>query len=173
MNTFVGILLLAAVVAVIIFVQKIIGTTLNAVSKSANKNILYRSEFREGQELVSESLSFETSAPIDQVMAALKSAVAVAQIRSVVPALYESSRTANRVTYAFGSSMTPKHFEAEVELSEHDGTTQGQFDILSWKENDGMVAALASMKKLRRQVRAGFTAADSDVKIQTISSHAG
>jgi len=173
MNTFVALLLFAGLVAVIIFVQKIIGTTLNAVAKTANKNVLYRSEFKEGQELVSESLSFETSASINQVMAALKSAVTVAQIRTVLPTIYESSRSENCVTYAYGSSLTPKLFEAVVELTGHNATTGGRFVILSWKENDGLVSALDAMKKLRRQVRAGFAAADSNVKVQTISSHAG
>lgn len=167
MDTFLGILLLAAVVVVIIFVQKIIGTTVSAVSK----NVLYRSEYREGQELVSETLNFETSAPIDQIMAALTSTVTVAEMRAVKAVVYESSRSDNRVTYAFGSSLSPKNFEAEVALTEHTVTTEGHYTILSWKETVGLVAAQEAMKKLRRQARGAFTLADSQVRIQTTSSN--
>lgn len=165
MDIFLGILLIAAMSLAIIFVQKIIGTTVSAVGK----NVLYRSEYREGQELVSETLNFETSAPIDQVMAALSSTVKVAEMRAVMPVVYESFRSGNRVTFAFGSSLTPKNFEAEVEVTEHTGTTQGHYTILSWKETDGLVAAQEAMKKLRRQVREAFTLADSQVKIQATS----
>jgi hypothetical protein len=55
MNTFVAFLLLAALVAVLALVQKIVTSTLDAVARTTDKNLLYHSEVRQGRELVSES----------------------------------------------------------------------------------------------------------------------
>ena len=139
--------------------------------KAVNKNILYRSEYQEGQQLVSEPLIIETAASIHDLMRELDAHVETAESNTAYkPLVYQVFRSNDRINYAFGNKFVPKTFEAVVMFSSQDEKTVGTYKMLTWHERDGIVSGQNFMKRLRKQVKAGFTAAaDGALKINQAS----
>lgn len=81
-----------------------------ATGKAVNQKILYRSEHKEGQKLVSEPYKIQTSASIREIIRELDSHVTVEEDNSGYKAVvYVSSRGENCITYAYGNKFAPKH----------------------------------------------------------------
>lgn len=179
----IGFLVLVALGTAIWIVQSIIEKGIGVAAKAANQNILYRSEHKEGQEIVTQSVTFQTSASISKMMDLLSENVIIAEnFSGVVPAVYETSRSDDMITYAFGNFIEPKKFEAVVALTNNDGITEGLFTILNWFETNGLIREQSAMKKLRNQVQSAFDAAEGlvnnnetnqEVKIQKPCSKCG
>ena len=162
MDTLYGILGLAVLIGLGYLLQK----GKDAARKATNKNILYRSEFKEGQQLVKEHLNFETTSSVPDIMRELRANVITAENNSTLKAvLYESSSSAKQITYAYGNKLVSKTFEAAVTFANKEENTIGTFKMLTWTESDGMVGRQDEIKNLRRQVVAAFTAADPSVKV--------
>jgi len=79
--------------------------------------------------------------------------------------VYESSRTADRITYAFGNTVVPRSFEAEVLCASRGATTDAAFSVLAWRENDGLILGRETLHRLLKEVLAGFAAAGADTTI--------
>lgn len=183
MDFIIGFLVLVALGTAIWIVQSIIEKGIGVATKAANQNILYRSEHKEGQEIVTQSVTFQTSASISKMMDLLSENVIIAEnFSGVAPAVYETSRSDDMITYAFGNFIEPKKFEAVVALTNNDGITEGLFSILNWFETNGLIREQSAMKKLRNQVQSAFEAAEGlvnnnetnqEVKIQKHCSKCG
>lgn len=137
-----------------------------AAGNAVNQKILYRSEHKEGQELVSEPYKIQASASIQDIIRELDSHVIVAEDNSGYKAVvYVSSRSENRITYAYGNKFAPKTFEAVVELASSGGITAGIFKMLTWHERGGLITGQDYIYTLRKQVEVAFAAADASVRV--------
>lgn len=166
MDTFYSIIVVIALFGGIFLIRFLISKGFNAVSTTANKHILFRSEYKEGQQLVSESLSFESKASVPDIMRQLMEHVAPEEtISAIRGGIYQITGSTEQVVYAFGSKLQPQIFVAAVSFTNSGETTQGVFKFLRWKEKEGMVVCDEVMKKLREKVYAAFTAADPSVRV--------
>ncbi len=166
MEIFLGILLFAGIVVVLMVVKKLLSKGVNAAATAVNKNVLFKSEYNEQQQFISTTLTFVTTATKENIMKALRNSVAPAEsVPSVAGVIYQLSLNADSVTYAFGSKFYPQAFIVSVALSSNGDLTQGQFKFLKWHESDGMLPSIEIMKKLRNNIIAAFRAADPSVKI--------
>ncbi|MEL7662032.1 zinc ribbon domain-containing protein [Acetobacterium wieringae] len=162
MEVLLGILVFAGFIAIYWIVDSVLSKGFSAASKAAKQNILYRSEHKEGQELVRETLNFQTTAAMPVVMAALsKHVVTVEKCNGLAGVVYETSRSEDLVTYAYGNVIRPQLFEAVVALTENEGMTDCLFTIIKWTEADGIIETQSQMKKLRKQVKEAFESIDS------------
>jgi hypothetical protein len=156
-----GILGLAVLLGIGYLIQK----GKRAASKAINTKIFSRSEHKEGQQLVSQPLVLESSASVSDIMKELTAhVITVETLPTLGGAVVESSRSTDRINYVYGNKFK-NHFVAVVLLIDHGATTEGIFKILKWFEYDGIVSGRDVMKKLRKQVKAAFIAADASVKI--------
>lgn len=166
MDTFYAILLVIAIVGGVILIRFLISKGVNAVAKTANKHILFRSEYIEGQQLVSESLSFESTASVPDIIRQLIAQVAPEEtIPAIRGAIYQISSSPDHIVYAYGSKLQPQIFVAAVSFTNSGSTTQGVFKFLRWKEKEGMVVCDEVMKRVREKVYTAFTAADPSVRV--------
>lgn len=165
MNAIYGFLVLVALGTVIWIVQSTIEKGIGVARKAANQNILYRSEHKEGQDIVAQPVTFQTTASIAEVMDLLLEHVTTADdCNGATQVVYETSRSNDRITYAFGNLLHPRNFEAVVALTNHDGITEGTFAIVNWFETNGLIREQYAMKKLRRQVQKAFELSDTSVE---------
>lgn len=166
MTTFYAILIIIAFVGVVLLLKSLMSKGINAASKAANQKILYKTEYEEGQQIVSKPLIFETTASIPEIMNELTTHVSTVDVTELPvgfkAAVYKSSSSANRIAYTFGNKLVPKTFEAELVFAVHDAKTKGVFKMLNWTERDGLILGQDAMKKLRKEVQAAFSAADAN-----------
>lgn len=173
MEALLGILALAGFIAVFWIVDSVLSKGFSAASKAAKQNILYRSEHKEGQELVRETLAFQTTATMAVVMEALSKHVVTAEKCSgLAGVVYETSKSEDLVTYAYGNVIRPQFFEAVVALTENEGMTDCLFTIIKWTEADGIIETQSQMKKLRKQVKEAFDSLDSEADISGNNDYA-
>jgi len=148
---------IAGLIAIYWIVESVLSKGFSVASKAAKQNILYRSEHKEGQELVRETLAFQTTTAMPVVMAALSKHVVTAEkCNSFTGVVYETSRSENMVSYAYGNPIYPHLFEGVVALTENEGVTDCLFTITKWTETDGIIETQSQMKKLRKQVKTAF-----------------
>lgn len=166
MDLFYGILILVAIAAGYIFLKKVIGAGVDATTKVATQKLLYKSEHQQAMQMVSApvKLSIPTKAPV--IMREVTAQVATAELPLGLKAVvYESSRSADRITYAFGNKLVPKSFEVEVRFAGHDETTDVILTVLNWREKDGLLLGRENLEKVRAQILAGFTSAGADATV--------
>lgn len=162
METLLGILLLAALIVLMLFGNRLasIGT------KALNKNVLFKSEFADGEKLVNEELSFECTASLQDIKNNLDSHVEVEEtIPFIKGGLFKESESPDLIIYAFGNRVNPQMFQAALSLDNSGTTTRAIFGFLRWQTSGGMILQRDNMKKLRDEVYAAFTAADPAVKV--------
>jgi hypothetical protein len=153
--------------AVIIGLAILWGKLKSAASKAANQKILYKTEYKEGKQIVSEPIIFMTSASVSEIMHELDTHVSTVDVTELPvgfkAAVYKSSSSANRIGYAFGNKLYPQTFEAEAVFAAQDAQTiKCIFRILRWNERDGLIMGQEAMKNLRKQVQDAFTAANAN-----------
>jgi hypothetical protein len=162
LDTFFAILIIVAVVAGVFLLRR--GT--RAATRAAMQRLLYRSEYQEGKQIVSAPIRISIQARASDIMREVTAQVTTAQLPlGLKGVVYESSRTADRITYAFGNMVVPKSFEAEVLCASHGATTDAAFSVLAWRENDGLILGRETLQRLRKEVLAGFAAAGADTTI--------
>lgn len=166
METFLAILLLIGLVVGYVAIRKLISKGVNAAATAVNKNVLFKSEYKEQQQFVSTTLTFVTTASVANIMKSLESNVApVETIPIVGAAVYQLSSSTDTVSYAFGNKLYPQSFVVSLRLTSRGESTQGNFKFLKWHETDGMLSSMENMKRVRNKIIAAFTAADSAVRI--------
>jgi hypothetical protein len=167
MTTFYAILIIVAVVGGVLLLRSLMRRGVDAASKAANQKILYKTEYEEGKQIVSEPIIFMTSASVPEIIHELDTHVSIVDATELPvgfkAAVYKSSSSANRIGYAFGNKLYPQTFEAEAVFAVQDAqTTKCIFRILRWKERDGLIMGQEAMKKLSKEVQAAFSAADAN-----------
>lgn len=161
MDALYGWLIFAAFIGIALLWQK----GAKEASKAINQKVLYRSEHKEGQELVAQVLKYETPASVEEIMAALDANVPTAESRpSVLADLYEFNRDKNHIFYALGNAVYPKMILAAVTFAPIGDKTKCEYRILQWRESDGLVADQEIIKKLRKQVNKAIEAADTQAR---------
>ena len=167
MTTFYAILIIIVFVGVVFLLRSLMRRSVDAASKAANQKILYKTEYEEGKQIVSEPIIFTTSASVPEIIHELDTHVSIVDVTELPvgfkAAVYKSSSSANRIGYAFGNKLYPQTFEAEAVFAVQDAqTTKCIFRILRWKERDGLIMGQEAMKTLRKQVQGAFSAADAN-----------
>lgn len=166
MDTFYAILIIVAITGVVILIRKGARAGVNAAAKAVNQKVLFRNEHEEEQQLTKEKLTFVTTASVDDIMNKLSTTISTKnEIPVLGGALYELSRSAKLITYAFGNKLYPQTFVAAVSFEKAGDSTQGVFEFLRWTLSDGMIPNAEHMKTLRKQVWSAFEAADPSVKV--------
>ena len=166
MSAFFAILIIVAVVAGVFLLRWGAGAGINATAKVANQKLLFRSEYKQGMQIVSAPIRIAIPASASDIMRAVTAQVKTAQLPlGLKGVVYESSRTADRITYAFGNMLVSKSFEVEVSCAGHGATTDATFIVLNWRETDGLMLGRETLEGLRTEVLAGFTAAGADASL--------
>jgi len=161
-----AILVLAALIAVVYLIRKAKNKVDNAVGTAVNKNVLFRSEFKEGQELVSTSYTFQSSASVEDILRSLDKHVEAAEsVGNLVGTVYISNRNADSIHYSFGNKLMNKSFDSVIRLKKNGEETQGVFKVLQWYEHEGMVAGLDQLRNLRKQIKEAILSADPNCKV--------
>lgn len=145
----------------IFFSGKIVGK----IAKYLNKNVLFKSEYEEGQKLITDTVTFSTKISPSGIIRELEEHIPASDvIPALKAALYESSRDEDYIGYAFGNKVMGDSFSAVV-LFTCDEKTNCIFKFLTYSENDGRIAYLSEMIKLRKRVENAFKSADPSVRI--------
>lgn len=161
MDTLYGLLIFSAFCVIAWFWRK----GMNATSKVINQKVLYRAEHKHGQELVSQVLSYETTASAAEIIAALEAKVPTVKDRpNVLADLYELNRDQNHIIYALGNAVYPKMIVAGVTFTPIGDRTKCEYKIYRWRERDGLVEDTNLIQRLRKQVKSAFEAADVNAK---------
>jgi hypothetical protein len=172
MNETVGVILVIGVIVGVLVLKSLLGKGIDVAAKAANKNIIYKDEYKIERQLISEKLSFETTASIEEIMRQLTISVAPApEIGVVQTSYYELMRDANTIAYTYQNKLF-EQFAAAVEFEKAGDLTRGTFRFIRWNEKEGMLVGTDAMKQLRKKVWAGFEAADPSVKVVGIDTAA-
>lgn len=164
MDKFYAILICIAFFAVIFLIRYLMRKGVNAVTTLAVEKVFYKPECEEGRLLVKEQVVFETSASISDVKHELERYISLAdQIPAIAAAYYLKSSSSDRMVFAFGSKLL-EQFDAAVLFTKSQQYTVCTFAFLTWHETNGLINAMESMKKLKKQVKYAFQAADSPAK---------
>lgn len=166
MDTFYAILIIIAVVGGVYLVRRAARAGVNATTKAANRTLLFRSEYEQGAQMVSAPISLSIPTGVADVLRAVTAHVTTADLPLGLKAVvYESSRTADQITYALGNRLVATSFVAQVSCASRGASTEATFIVLTWRENDGLVVGRETLEKLRAEVLAGFTAAGADTAL--------
>jgi hypothetical protein len=150
---------IAGLLAVYWVVQKLGGAALVGVDRA-----VFHGEYKEGKHL-REGRTFRTSASVAEVMRELDTYVcAVDAPTGLSDVLYSYRRTDKGIAWVYGHGSTVL-LEAIVAFEPSEGGTEAIFAVTRWFEEDGLLAALDSLKALRMQVEAAFRAADPAVVV--------
>jgi len=154
-DTVYAILVIAAIVGFVYLYRK----GARAANKAINRKVLYKPEYEESVNL-RKSLTLTTTASIPDILRELDAHVTTADELPVAfkGAIYEQSRSADKVVYMFGNKAAPRTFETAVMFSTKNGKTQAVFVVQRWKENSGLMLGQDALKTLRKEVRAAFMA---------------
>jgi hypothetical protein len=134
----------------------------NTGSDALMRGVLFKSEHEEGMRMINEPLVLETSACAEDVWREIEAHVKpIEGLPGVRAAIYVSSRSANRITYAYGGKLLSKELEVEVTLADLGARTRLVFKVVVWKERQGLIVAQEVLKNLRKQVRTAVAACDS------------
>lgn len=162
MDNIAGVLLLVVIIAVIMFIQK----GINSASNSFNRNVLFKNEHQEGQKLIHESLTFITSASVEEVQQKIHEHMApTSEMPIIGSAIFEIKRTSRIVAYAYGNKLYPRFFVIAVTFKKTEELTQGVFQFVRWSNRSGMLLGMEEMKKVRQQVWDAFVSADPSVRV--------
>ncbi len=163
MGVVLGVACLAGFIAIYWVIDSVFTKGVNVASKAANQKLLYRSEHKEGQDLVFQKVTCQTRIPIKAVMEEVSKKVLTAESpNSMKCVTYETSRSDDRITFAYGNALDPAMFEAVVAFSDHEGITECLFSITGWTEKNGIISEnqRSEIKRLKKQVQAIFEMTD-------------
>jgi hypothetical protein len=159
---FYAILILGAIVGGVFLLRRL----QRAIVRVANRKLLYRSEYEQGRQIVSMPVRISIPAPVSDIMREVTAHVTTTELPLGLKAgVYELSRTADQITYAFGNKLMPRSFEVDVLFAGHGATTDVTFRVLKWREKDGLMLGRETLERLRGEVLVGFTAAGADTTI--------
>jgi len=150
--------------AVLVAVGWVFTKMSDGAMKGLNRGVLSRGEYKEGKRAL-HTFTALTSASAADIAHNLTNYVAAVEAPLGGPAvLYERERTDDFVVYAYGGKSADR-FVAAVLFGAEDGMTSVAFTVPGWLEEDGLVADLDALKRLRKQVEAALRAADPAVQI--------
>jgi hypothetical protein len=166
LGTFLAILIIVAIVVGVLLLQRAKRAAVSATVKVVNRKLLYKPEYEQGLQIVSAPIRLTIPASVSDVMREVTAHVTTDSLPLGLKAVvYESSRAAGRITYAFGNKLVPRSFEVELLFASRGATTDVAFTVLKWREKDGLVLGRETLERLRTEVLAGFTAAGADAMI--------
>lgn len=159
-------LLIGFLVFVVMILPKILSKGISKAAKAVNKKFIYRNEYKEEQEFVSEILTFKSAASVSDIKRQIMMHVAPAAAAPIaLPETYQVTESDDLVVYAHGSKLLPQLFVAAINFTNKGETTEGAFQFMKWNAEDGMIRNLELMKKLREKIYAAFIAADPASKV--------
>lgn len=124
--------------------------------------LVFRSKHQEGQQLLKETISLKTPAPMADIVRELSTHVTVASELPLFSrgAVHQVSCDENGVVYMCGSKVNPQMFVAAVVFGETENKAKvnALYKIIRWNTLGGAVVAQDQMRKLRQEVQAAFTA---------------
>lgn len=132
--------------------------------RGLNRGVLSRGEYNEGKRAL-HTFTALTSASAADIAHNLTNYVAAVDAPLGGPAvLYEHERTDDSVIYVYGGKSGAR-FVASVLFGAENGMTSVAFIVPRWLEEDGLVADVDALRRLRKQVEAAIKAADPAVTI--------
>lgn len=154
--------------ALFIGVGFLIDKALTAASKATNKHVLFRSEYKTERELISDPLTFTTTAAREKIERCLNQSIAPVPKDRIPLAgravIYEKANGSAGITYAFGNKASTT-FTAVIAFRKSGEKTYVVFKFAQWLERSGMLLAPDQMKDFRQKVCGAFQKADPDVRI--------
>lgn len=137
-------LVVLGIVAYMVLTQKVIPSL---VTKGVNNTVL-RGAKREGEELVTQRLTFMSRATVEQVRSAVLSTVKVAPSIPVALAdAYLISTSDTLIVFGCGTKMR-QSFRGALQLRASNAGTTGTWEIVNWTLADDIVAGQSVMKRL-------------------------
>jgi len=163
MDTILGILLFAGIVAAYIFIK---GAANKGFNKVWNKTVR-KNEYNEADELVKEILVFKFKAhPFETVFSKIAEKINVQQeLPTIGNAMYELGRIDNTVIYACGNKIMKKMFVVSIELKEDEAYTMAIFRFQRWTTSGDMPMHVEIIKELRKNIWSAIEAIDPDVQV--------
>ena len=141
----------------VILFRYLLGKGINTVARTANRKILYRSEYEEGKRIVSEPLIVRTSLPVADIVHEISARVTVAELPLTYKAvLYQAYCNEKGIAYAFGNKFKPQTFLATINFKKTGEETECVFKMAKWWEKEGLITGQPYMEKLKRQIREAF-----------------
>jgi len=163
--------IVAAVIIAAVVGKMLLNKGIDAAATTLNKKVLFKSEYKEQQQMVATQLIFETTANNIDIWRELASHLALQETLPIVGTItYAASVNPDFVVYAYGNKLRPRAFVMSVKLTQNGAITEGKFKFESWLESDGIMNLFDVMKKHKNQVINAFHAADSNVKIAEVQN---
>lgn len=157
MDTFYGFLIFAAICVALYIFKKLVGKSINTVSKVANQNLLFREEHQEAGRL-REPMVYKTKAAANEIFASIDSHIVTGELNLAVPVVYRLNANNDAVLYAFGYKLKPKIFAFSISVSKKENYNEVTFKVTNWIEINGMTRDQDQMRTLRRQVQTAIEA---------------
>jgi len=166
-NVFVGLVILAALVAGLMFIQKMIGIGMGKATSALGQKVFFRAEHEEDEKLL-EPYAFRTSAPMDRIRLSLRYHIKPSEKKvGVAAAIHELSCTGDGIAFGLASSLSGTTFTVLINVNDHVQPTQGVLHVVNYKESDGLIVGRDMLRTLRHQIRTALSSVDPDVVIES------
>lgn len=164
METFTGVLLLAAIIGVVILWQKFTGAVGGAVGKKINQTVTPKS-YQAGKALTAETHVFDVKATPESVRKAVLAEITSREsAHAVKPDLSLVKADPDIIVYDYGTKLQTV-FRFVVSFNRSGDATVGVFAFTNWMESDGMVARQKEMRQLNSAVESALRRLDPAASI--------
>lgn len=135
---------------------------INAVDRAISHNSI-----DEGNVLVSQVYTFETSVSIADALQAVENYIPVSETIPVAftGALYLIGKNDHALVWGFGNKAGGSMFKSQLVFREAEGKVTGSFCFTSYVTKNQKLCSIDAMKQLLSQVRQAFLQLDPSVKM--------
>lgn len=171
MDTFLAILLIAAIFGGVLLWQKITG----AAQTKLNQKVYSRRSHTEGTQLTGEIVTYVVTASAEDTREAILDGLRLApEVPLAIPDTYLLRSTPTRIEVAYGCKPIPVSFLMVATFSEddEDGTTVVTTGFPTWTTADGVATGTGAMRRLRQQTRQALIRLDPELR-RLVSNAAG
>lgn len=147
------------------------GKAKQAMITKATQTVMRGSHSR-GQNAVRTTLTFRSSRVAAPAMLEnIRATVNAYDSAPVLPGLFLAARDARQLVFAFGGKAGTALQTRVTVVPDGDGC-RGSFEVLEWRETNGIVDRVDQVDRVRERVIAGVRAADAESTVDTSAATA-
>jgi hypothetical protein len=170
LNNTTGVIIFIVFCVAFVYIKHLLNKGVHAAATVVNQKVLFKNEYNDERQMISESLIFLTTASIQDIMSQIKVLVnPTSKLNALKFDFYELERTDNILIYSYQNSSF-EHFVVILRFEIQDNRTHCTFDFLRWSEQEGMLLSGDYMKLIRKRVQQAIEGLDPKVEISIVAT---
>ena len=130
--------------------------------KYGNQKFYLKTEYEEGQKLLSEPFEIETTATTASVMEAISTYVFTgSKLKFINPHLYKTGQGDRWIAYSYGTRLYPHLFDVKVVIKNRPSKNLISVELINWSIYDGILSNQAEIQLLYKQVKEAVNYAEA------------